>query len=144
MSTSTTAAATATINNVDTNSVVADNQAAFHNDAGPCPAATDLSWICEEFPPVGPYDNQKTDIEVLMQYAVRQGFASSVFCSHSIGSKRNYLTGWKEKHYQKSHSRPTSMRDRGKKKVGCSCELVIMYDKHSPEEIAWSKFLVNN
>ena len=74
-STSTTAAAaTATVVDADTNSVVADNQAIFQVDAGPNPAAADLPWTCEESPPVGPFDSQKTAVEALKQYAVRQGF----------------------------------------------------------------------
>ena len=53
-SASSTAAATATVVDVDTISAVADNQATFQVDAGPDPAAADLSRICEEPPPVGP------------------------------------------------------------------------------------------
>ena len=83
-SASTTAAATATVVNVDTNSVVANNKITFQVDAGPNPAAADLSWICEESPPFGPFDSQKTAVEALKQYAVRQGFAICVSRSRSI------------------------------------------------------------
>ena len=71
-SASTTAAATATVVNVNTNSVVADNQITLQVDAGPNPAAADLSWICEESPPFGPFDSQKTTVEALKHYAVRR------------------------------------------------------------------------
>ena len=73
-STSTTAAATATVVDVGTNFVVADNhhQATFQVDVGPNPAAADLSWICEESPPFGPFDSQKTTVEALKHYAVRR------------------------------------------------------------------------
>ena len=46
-STITTATATASVVDADTNSVVADNQATFQVDAGANPAAADLSWICD-------------------------------------------------------------------------------------------------
>ena len=46
-STFTTAAATASVVHVDTNSVVADNQGTFQVDAGANHAASDLAWICE-------------------------------------------------------------------------------------------------
>ena len=36
------------------------------------------------------------------------------------------------------------MRDRGTQKVGCSYELVVMYDQNTPEEIAWLTLRVNN
>ena len=67
----TTAAATATVVDVDTTSVVADNHVTPQVDTGPDPAAADLSWICEESPPVGPFDSQKTAVGTLNQYAVR-------------------------------------------------------------------------
>ena len=93
-STSTTAAATATVVDVGTNFVVADNhhQATFQVDVGPNPAAADLSWICEESPPVGPVDSQNTAVETLKQYTVRQGFAISVSRSRSISPKCSFLT----------------------------------------------------
>ena len=46
-STSTTAAATATVVEANTNSVVADNKATFQVDSVPNTAAADLSWICK-------------------------------------------------------------------------------------------------
>ena len=69
--TSTTTAATATVVDVDTTSVVADNHVTPQVDTGPDPAAADLSWICEESPPVGPFDSQKMVVGTLNQYAVR-------------------------------------------------------------------------
>ena len=39
--------ATATVVDVDTNSVVADNQVTLQLDAGANPGAADLLWICE-------------------------------------------------------------------------------------------------
>ena len=70
-STSSSAAATATVVDADIDSFVADNQATFQVDADPDPAAADLSWICDESPPVGPFDSQKKAVEDLKQYAVR-------------------------------------------------------------------------
>ena len=58
-SASTTAAATASVVDADTNSFVADNQVTFQVDAGYNPAAADHSWICKESPPVGPFDSKK-------------------------------------------------------------------------------------
>ena len=95
-STSTTTAATATVVDADTNSVGADNQATFYRDDGPNPTAADLSWTCEESPPVGPIDSQKTAVEALKKYAVRQGFVISVCRSRSIGSKRSFSNARKE------------------------------------------------
>ena len=83
--------ATATVVDVDTNSVVADNQVTPQVDADPNTAATDLLLICEESPPVGPFDSQKTAVETFKQYAVLQGFAISVSRSRSIGPKRNFF-----------------------------------------------------
>ena len=91
-SASTTVAATATFVDADTNSVVADNQVTFQADAGYNPAAADHSWICKEYHPVGSFDSQKTAVEYLKQYAVRQGFAISVSRILSIGRKRSFLT----------------------------------------------------
>ena len=54
-SASSNAAATATVVDVDTISAVADNQATFQVDAGPDPTTADLSRICEEPSPVGPF-----------------------------------------------------------------------------------------
>ena len=144
-STSTTAAFIATHVDVDTHSFVADNhhQATFQVDAGPNPAVADLSWIFEESPPVGHFDSQNTAVETLKQYVVRQGFAISVSSSRSIIPKCRFLTCSQKKHYRKSHSRHTSMRDRAIKKVGCSYELLIMYVKHSLEESAWSTICVS-
>ena len=141
---STTAAATATVADVDTNSIVADNQVTFQVNAGPNPAAADLSWICEESPPVGPFDSQKTAVEALKKYAVRQGFAIRVSRSRSIGPKHSFLTCSQGKHYMRSHSRHTSRRGHGTKQIGCSYELLIMNDKYAPEKSSWSTLCVNN
>ena len=89
---STTAAATATVADVDTNSIVADNQVTFQVNAGPNPAAADLSWKCEESLPAIHFDSQKTAAETMKQYAVRQGLVISVSRSRSIISKRSFLT----------------------------------------------------
>ena len=143
-STSTTDAATATVADADAKLDIADNQTTCQVDAGPHPAAADLPWTCEKSPPVGPFDSQKTAVEDLKQYAVRQGFAIGVSRSRLIGTKCSFLTCSQGKHYRRSHSRHTSMRDRGTKKVGCSYELVVMYDKYAPEGSAWSTICVNN
>ena len=143
-STCTTAAATSTVVGADTNYVVADNKATFQVDAGSNPAAADLSWICEESPPVGPFDSQKTAVEALKKYAVRQGFAIRVSRSRSIGPKRSFLTCSQGKHYMRSHSRHTSRRGRGTKQIGCSYELLIMNDRYSPEKSSWSTICVSN
>ena len=63
-STSTTAAATATVDDGDTNSVVSDNQALFQADTSPNRAADDLSSICEESSPDGSLDSQTMAVEV--------------------------------------------------------------------------------
>ena len=88
----TTSAATATVFDVNTNAVVANNHITLQVNAGPNPAAADLSWICEESPPVGPVDSQNTAVETLKQYTVRQGFAISVSRSRSISPKCSFLT----------------------------------------------------
>ena len=90
-SASTTANATATVVDVDTNYVVADNKTTFQVYNGYSSAAADHSWICKEPPPVGPFDSQKTALEVLKQYAVRQGFAISVSRSRTICPKRSFF-----------------------------------------------------
>ena len=62
-STPTSAAATTTVVDADTNSVVTNNQATFQVDADLNPATADLSCICDESPPVRPFDSQKTAVE---------------------------------------------------------------------------------
>ena len=143
-STSTTDDATATFADADAKLDIADNQTTCQVDAGPIPAAADLPWTCEKSPPVGPFDSQKTAAEALRLYIVRQGFAISVPRSRSIGPKRSFRTCSQGKHYSRSHSRHTSMRDRGWIKVGCSYELVIMNDKYAPKEIASSTLCMSN
>ena len=91
-STSTTAAATATVVDADTFYIVADNLATFRLDDGPNHTAADIPWICEEYLASGLRNSQKTAVEALKKHPVRQGFTISVYRSRSICSKRSFIT----------------------------------------------------
>ena len=102
---STTAASSATVIDVDIDSVVADNLGVFPVGAGYKSTAAEHSWVCKESPPVVPFDIQKTALKALEQYVVRQGFAISVDRSRLIGRKRSFLTCSQRKHYGTYYSR---------------------------------------
>ena len=126
---------------------------AFINDSGNTDEDTTATaeplispplWSCEDPLPVGPFRSQEQAVLTVKQFALSQVFAVSISRTRSRGIKRVHLSCLQGKEYRGFHKRLMSLRDRGTKKVGCSYELAITFDKKLPEDRAWSTICLNN